>query len=124
VSVGQDFDVTLQLASRADLVAVRSTIRFDSAALELTAAVAGDVVPVDARTSGNPTVDQRSGRVQLELPGTVVVTGEGALLTLHFKALSPRPATMISVQQFGASATDGKPVPAIAPRPLVIVVAP
>jgi hypothetical protein len=31
---------------------------------------------------------------------------------------------MISVQQFAASTADGKPIPAIAPRPLVVVVAP
>jgi general secretion pathway protein D len=124
VSVGQEFDVTLQLAARAELTGVRSTIRFDAAVLELSSATAGDVVPAEARTAANPGIDQRSGRAQLDVPAPGVVSGEGGLVTLHFKALSPRPATMISVQQFAASTTDGKPVPAIAPRPLVVVVAP
>jgi general secretion pathway protein D len=124
VSVGQEFDVTLQLATRAELSGVRSTIRFDSAALELVSAAAGDLVPTEARTAGNPSIDQRSGRAQIDVPGPGVVSGEGGLVMLHFKALSPRPATMISVQQFAASTADGKPIPAIAPRPLVVVVAP
>jgi general secretion pathway protein D len=124
VSVGQEFDVTLQLAARTELTGVRSTIRYDAAALELTSAMAGDVVPAEARAAGNPAIDARSGRAQLDVPAPGVVTGEGGLVTLHFKALSPRPATMVSVQQFAATTTDGKPVPAIAPRPLVIVVSP
>ena len=59
--MGQEFDVTLQLAARTDLTALRSTIRYDSAALELASATAGDLVPADARAAGNPSIDQRSG---------------------------------------------------------------
>jgi general secretion pathway protein D len=125
VAVGQEFDVTLRLAASVELTALRSTLRYDSAALELTSASAGDLIPAEARAAGNPSIDPRSGRAQIEVAGPAVVSGEGSLLTLHFKALSPRPATMISVQQFGAAAAaDGKPIPAVAPRPLVVVVAP
>jgi general secretion pathway protein D len=123
VKVGQEFDVVLRIASEAELSDIRSMVRFDSAVFEVTGADAGDVVPGEARESAKPTVDQRNGRTQMVIKDGAV-RGEGALLTLHVRALSPRPASMIAVQQFAAVFTDGRPVPALAPRPLVVVVTP
>jgi general secretion pathway protein D len=121
VTVGQSFDVTLQLATKVDLADVRSMVRFDSAVFELVGADAGDVVPADAREALRPVINQRSGRAQFDVPAGNI-SGNGALLVLHFKALSPRPATMIAVQSFAAKGADGGPVPTMAPRPLTVVV--
>jgi general secretion pathway protein D len=123
VKVGQEFDVMLKISSEADLTNIRSTVRFDSAVFEITGADAGDIVPAEAREAATPVVDQRNGRARIEFKDGSVV-GEGTLLTLHVRALSPRPASMFAVQQFAAVYADGRPVPAMAPRPLVLVVTP
>jgi hypothetical protein len=44
------------------------------------------------------------------------------LVTLHFRALSARPTTMIAVQQFALAGADGVPMPVAAPRPITLVV--
>jgi len=44
------------------------------------------------------------------------------VMVMHFKALLPRPGTSITVQQFSAKGVDNLAVPAMAPRPLVVVV--
>ena len=98
-------------------------MRFDSAVFEITGADAGDIVPAEAREAAKPIVDQRNGRAQMEIKDGSV-GGQGTLLMLHVRALSPRPASMFAVQQFAAVYADGRPVPAMAPRPLVIVVTP
>lgn len=123
VRVGQDFDVTLNVASEAELTSIRSAVRFDSAVFEITGADAGGIVPAEAREAAKPVVDQRNGRTQLEIKDGSV-SGAGVLLVLHVRALSPRPASMFAVQQFAAVYADGRPVPAMAPRPLVVVVTP
>jgi general secretion pathway protein D len=123
VAVGQDFDVNLRVASEAEISNIRSAVRFDSAVFEVTGADVGDVVPSEARAASAPSVDQRNGRAQLEVK-TGSVSGEGAILVLHVRAISPRPTSMFSVQQFAAVYADGKVVPAMAPRPLVVVVTP
>jgi hypothetical protein len=123
VKVGQEFDVLLNVASEAELSGIRSGVRFDSAVFEITGAEAGEIVPAELREAAKPTVEQRSGRAQMEIKEGKV-SGQGTLLRLHVRALSPRPASMIAVQQFAAVYADGRPVPAMAPRPLVIVVTP
>ena len=66
-------------------------------------------------------INQRAGRAQFDVP-TGTVSGSGSLVTLHFRALSARPASMIAVQQFAASNPAGTPVPTMAPRPLTLAV--
>lgn len=123
VAVGQEFDVNLLISSEVDLANIRSAVRYDPAVFEVTGAEAGDAVPAEARAGAAPSVDQRNGRTQMEIKGGPMGR-EGTLLVLHVRALSPRPASMIAVQQFAASYPDGRPVPAMAPRPLVVVVTP
>ena len=48
--------------------------------------------------------------------------GEGKLVTLHFRALSARPTTLVALQQFAVTGADGKPLPVMAPRPVTLVV--
>lgn len=123
VAVGQEFDVNLVITSETDLSNVRSAVRYDPAVFEVTGADVGDAVPADARDGTAPAIDSRNGRVQLEVKGGPVGQA-GALVVLHLRALAPRPASMISVQQFAATYPDGRVVPAMAPRPLVLVVTP
>ena len=123
VVVGQDFDVNLMIASEAELSNIRSSVRFDAAVFEITGADAGEIIPAEARATTAPNVDQRNGRAQMEVKGGAV-SGEGTFLVLHVRALSPRPTSMFSVQQFAAVYADGNAVPAMAPRPLVVVVTP
>jgi len=61
--------------------------------------------------------------VRFEVPGGSV-SGSGALVMLRFRALAPRPQTMIAVQQFAAVSEKGEPVSIMAPRPLVLAVTP
>jgi general secretion pathway protein D len=121
VKVGQEFDVSLNLSSTAELTNVRSMVRFDPAVFELQRASAGNILSADAGAAIAPVINQRSGRAQFDVTGTPV-SGSGSLLNLHFKAVSPRPASMITVQQFAANGADGSAVPTIAPRPVTVVV--
>jgi hypothetical protein len=52
------------------------------------------------------------------------LSGEGEVLSVRFKALSPRPGTMVAVQQFGAAGAEGNVLPVMAPKPLILVVTP
>jgi len=119
VGVGEEFSVTLTLDSPTPIHSLRSQVRFDQSALELVSSEVGSVAPANKTK-----LESRSGRAKLdidELKGDSI-SGSGSLLVLNFKSLVPRPATMISVQQFAASGEDGLSVPVIAPRPLVISV--
>ena len=95
-SVGQEFDVTVHLASDVGMTRVRGQVRFDPSALQLIGAAAGDMVPASA---GSPNVDAKSGGAQLEVLATEdPVQGEGSLMVLRFKALTARAASSIAAQ--------------------------
>ena len=121
VRMGETFDVTLLISSKDAVSNIRSAVRFDPAVLELSGADAGAIVPEAARAGLRPVINQRGGRGQFDVPSGSI-QGDGALVTLHFRALSARPATMIAVQQFAVSAADGTPLPVVAPRPTTLVV--
>ena len=124
VAVGQEFEVLLNLASGTELAALRSQLRYDPAALQLLGADFGSIVPNGV--AATPQIDERGGRAQLDLSniGGSTMSGSGSLVVLKFKALSPRPASMVSVQQFSANGQDTLAVPVMAPRPFVVVVTP
>lgn len=126
VNMGQDFTVALTLESPTPIAQLRTQVRYDQAALELVSADIGDFVPAAVRQATTPDVQERGGRASLQIDdmGDSAVAGEGSLLLLTFKALSPRPATMVSVQQFSANGSDGLAIPAMAPRPFVTIVMP
>jgi hypothetical protein len=85
--------------------------------------VAGALVPGAHLAAGAPRADTGPGRIRFEIAGTSV-SGNGELFTARFKALQPRPQTMVTVQQFTATDSDGELMGVMAPRPLVIVVTP
>jgi general secretion pathway protein D len=94
VKVGDDFQVTVRLATDQSITHLRSQLRFDSTALQLTSAVTGDMVPAAA---GNPKIEVRSGGASLDLTTSSdsPVQGNGSVMVLQFKAIAARPATQM-----------------------------
>ena len=126
VSVGEEFEVRLRVSSETELASLRTRLHYDKAALQLASVDVGDFLPASLAAAAEPAIMERAGRVELEVVRVAEETasGEGALVVLHFRALTPRPGTMIAVQQFAAQGEDSLAVPVMAPRPFVIVVAP
>jgi len=93
-TVGEEFKVTVRLATDQSITHLRSQLRFDSSALQLVSASPGDMVPAAA---GSPKVDTRGSGAQLDVTTTSdePVQGSGSLMVLQFKALTARSATNI-----------------------------
>jgi len=93
--VGEEFPVTVRLATDQSITRLRAQLRYDSSALELVNATPGDMVPAAA---GNPKVETRGGGAQLDVKTTAdePVQGSGSLMVLNFRAVRPRPASNIS----------------------------
>jgi general secretion pathway protein D len=125
VGVGQDFEVRLRIEGGSALKSLRSQVRFDPAVLQLASAEAGDVVPSDIRSVTVPRINQIAGILQFtaNAPAGSPLAGEGELLVLHFKALTPNPATKVSLQ-LAAAGADGANYPPAQQAPLTIVVTP
>jgi len=120
VTVGDEFEVSLKVSGSTALDAIRSQLRYDPAALELVSASAGHGI---AGRVGENAIVTRTGRVNIDVQGLGgSFTGNGDVITLRFRSLVARPATMLSVQQFAANGEDGLAVPVMAPRPWVIKV--
>ena len=94
--VGDEFQVHVRLATDQSITRLRSQLRFDSSALQLMSAEAGDLVPAAA---GNPKVETRGGGAQLDLTTTSdsPVQGQGSLMVLQFKALAAHPTTIMAM---------------------------
>jgi general secretion pathway protein D len=120
--VGEEFDVRLQLSSQEPITHLRSQLRFDSSALQIVSASAGDMVPAGA---GGPTVNTRGVGAQLDLttPAEDPVQGSGTLMTVRFKALAPRPSSSIAAMLNVLGGT-GAAVGSSSAQPLAIVIHP
>ena len=123
IKVGQEFEITLSLDNAQSLGAILSLLRFDPLVLEFLGGSAGSLVPAEQQAAATPRPDVGGGRTRFEVSGTNI-NGSGMLFTLRFKALQPRPQTMIALQQFTATAQNGDIVSIMAPRPVVMVVTP
>ncbi|MGH8263647.1 MAG: secretin N-terminal domain-containing protein [Steroidobacteraceae bacterium] len=123
VAVGEEFSVTLHADNATGFRSLRSMLRFDPSVLQFLGGAAGELVPPDQREAAEPRAEVGGGRVRFEVAGGSV-SGSGALVILKFRALAPRPQTMIAVQQFAAVLEKGEPVSIMAPRPLVLAVTP
>jgi general secretion pathway protein D len=120
-SVGQEFDVTVRVATDVGISRLRGQLRFDSSALQLMSATAGDLVPSSA---GSPTVDAKSGGAQLDVTASDdPIQGEGSLMLLRFKALTARPASAISAQ-VSAMGPAGTAMANAASQPLSVAIKP
>jgi general secretion pathway protein D len=119
IAVGQEFDVTVRVATDIGISRLRSQVRFDSSALQLMSATAGDVVPASA---GSPTVDAKSGGAQMDVVASDdPIQGEGSLMLLRFKALAARPASTIAAQ-VSAMGPSGTAMANAASQPLSIAI--
>ena len=93
--VGDQFQVSVRLATDQSITKLRSQLRYDASALQLVDASTGDMVPAAA---GGPKVDTHmAGGAQLDIGTTAEepVQGNGTLMVLTFKAVAPRPATRV-----------------------------
>jgi general secretion pathway protein D len=122
VAVGEEFDVSFSLSSGSEIATMRSVLRFDPSALQVVSADFGGLIPEEARGAGVQ-VGERDGRIRFDIQN-LSLSGEGEVLSVRFKALSPRPGTMVAVQQFGAAGAEGNVLPVMAPKPLILVVTP
>jgi general secretion pathway protein D len=122
VKVGEEFQVSVVLATDQSITRLRSQLRYDSTALQLVSATPGDLVPAAANS---PTVETRSGGAQLEVITTLEepVQGNGTLMVLTFKALSPRPEANI-VAMLNVLGGTGAAVGNSAAPPLKIAIQP
>jgi len=94
VKVGDEFRVTVRLATDQSITHLRTQLRFDSSALQLVNATPGDMVPAAA---GSPKVETRGGGAQLDITTTSdsPVQGSGSLMVVEFKALAARPTSSV-----------------------------
>jgi general secretion pathway protein D len=94
VKVGEQFRVTVRLATDQTITHLRTQLRFDSSALQLVTAEPGDMVPAAA---GSPKIDIHGGGALLDITTTSdsPIQGSGSLMVLEFKALAARPASNV-----------------------------
>lgn len=120
-TVGQEFDVTVRVASETGISRLRGQVRFDGSAVQLVSASAGDLVPASA---GSPNVDAKSGGAQLDvISADDPIQGDGSLMILHFKALSARAESAI-VAQVSALTPSGGSMANAASQPLNVAIKP
>ena len=121
IAVGQEFDVTVHMATDVGISRLRSQVRFDSSALQLVSGTPGDIVPASA---GSPTVDAKGGGAQMDVVTTDdTIQGDGNLMLLHFKALTARAASSI-VAQVSAMGPAGGVLANAASQPLAVAIKP
>ncbi|HEY3655521.1 MAG TPA: secretin N-terminal domain-containing protein [Steroidobacteraceae bacterium] len=119
IKVGQEFDVSVRVATDVGIARLRGQVRFDGSAMQLVSGTPGDLVPTSA---GSPTVDARAGGAQVDVITTDdPIQGEGSLMQLHFKALAARPTTGISAQ-VSAMGPSGTATANAASQPLSVAI--
>jgi general secretion pathway protein D len=118
-TVGQEFDVIVQMATDTGISRLRGQVRFDSTALQFVSGTAGDLVPASA---GSPNVDAKSGGAQMDVVAAdEPIMGAGSLMQLRFKALTTRAASSISAQ-VSAMGPSGAALATAASQPLTIAI--
>jgi general secretion pathway protein D len=119
-AVGQEFDVTVHMATDIGIARLRGQVRFDASALQLLSGSPGDLVPASA---GSPTVDAKAGGAQLDVVATdEPIQGDGNLMVLRFKALAARNANIAA--QVSAVGPTGGAMANAASQPLSIAIKP
>jgi general secretion pathway protein D len=124
-TVGQSFDVGVDLSTPLPLSKITSQLHFDGSILQLDGADGGALIPADIQTAMPAKINQRAGVVQyvVAFPKDSPVQGQGSYLVLHFKAMGPAESTPVTLQ-FVATGADGRNIRAGVPAPLAINVSP
>jgi general secretion pathway protein D len=122
-TAGQTFDVTVHLASPVPLTKIAAQLQFDGKLLQLQSIDAGDLIPGTLQSAAMSRINQRAGVAQYVVSGAKesLMQGEGGLLVLHFKALTPSASTPISLQ-FEAVSADGRNARVALPAPLSMTI--
>ncbi|MBS0387839.1 MAG: hypothetical protein JSR15_05095, partial [Proteobacteria bacterium] len=119
IKVGDEFTVTLQLQTDQNIARVRSQVRFDAAAFQLTSGDAGGIIPsaLEAKVTG------RAGGAQLDVSANSdnTISGNGELMVLHFRALQPRAQTAFAAQ-VSVMGGSGAIMATTTPAPLTVSV--
>jgi general secretion pathway protein D len=117
VKVGDEFDVTLQLDTGGSLTQLRGQIRYDANALELVSAGSGSVLgSVEAHVETPRGVALIDATASADAP----ISGSGALLTMHFRALMARPSSAVSARVAATAVQGGAGIPTAPPLNIVI----
>ncbi len=117
VKVGDEFDVTLNLDTGGPLTQLRGQVRYDANALELVGADSGSVLgPVEAKVETPRGVALIDAATTADAP----ISGSGALLTMHFRALVVRPTSAVSARVAATGLKAGAGIPTAPPLNIAI----
>lgn len=117
VKVGDEFDVTLNFDTGGPVTQLRGQIRYDANALELMSATSGGVLgSVEAHVETPRGVTLIDAAATADAP----ITGSGALLAMHFKALVARPASALSARVAATGTQGGAGIPTAPPFNIAI----
>lgn len=121
ISVGEEFDVIVHMATDIGIRKLRGQVRFDGSALQLVSGSPGDLIPASA---GSPTVDGKAGGAQIDVVASgEPIQGDGNLMVLRFKALAARGASTIAAQVSAMGPSGGAMANAASP-PLSVAIKP
>lgn len=124
VAVGSTFAVTLNMQAGEPVTSVPLAIGYDTRALEVVDVAEGDLMRQGSGTSFSSRVNKSAG----QLFATVVrsapegVTGQGSLVTVTFRALTPSAAALAQVLALSPTGAGGKTVAVATPVPQAITV--
>ncbi|MEI8296892.1 MAG: secretin N-terminal domain-containing protein [Pseudomonadota bacterium] len=110
--VGDEFDVTLQLDTGGALTQIRGQIRYDANALELVSAGSGSVL---GAIEGHIETPRGVALIDASATADAPISGSGALLSMHFRALAARASTAVSARVAATGVQGGAGIPTAPP---------
>ena len=122
-AVGATFQVAVMAANARDLASVPLQMQFDPKVLELVNVESGDLLGRDGQAVAMVHRDEGNGAVTLSAsrpPNTRGVDGQGALVTLTFKAVGVGDSAL-ALARVGARDSKGASVPAVGTQGMVHV---
>jgi general secretion pathway protein D len=119
--VGESFTVSLNASAMPPLRNMPMSFRFDPAVLRFESAALGSLAQSAGAAAPAPTVDTRTGRIDLPLnfSNPEGLSGDGAVVELTFTVHTGRATTQVIAAQGEAGGTDGSSrIPLPGPRSL------
>ncbi|MCX7056772.1 MAG: cohesin domain-containing protein [Proteobacteria bacterium] len=110
--MGDEFDVTLQLDTGGALTQIRGQIRYDANALELVSAGSGSVL---GAIEGHIETPRGVALIDASATADAPISGSGALLSMHFRALAARASTAVSARVAATGVQGGAGIPTAPP---------